>query len=156
MKRHAFPQAHATIPNLAPMVDVVIVILIFFMLGTSFALMEGSLQTQLPSQVANASAENVSVIPLIRIALRQEQDQPCRISVMNQDLAANNFSALLEFLNSKMNAGADADSRVVISSGPDVRYQNVISAMDACLRAGFTRIQFSVGAASVDAPDREG
>ena len=155
MRRYSFPQSHAQIPNLAPMVDVVMVILIFFMLGTSFAVMEGALQTQLPSQVANAAAEGVSIIPLIRISLTRAADQTCQVTVMSQQLSANGFAELQEFLSSKMNAGADPESRVVISSAPDIRYQDVISTMDACLRSGFSRIQFSVGGKSLDAPARE-
>ena len=51
MARRGFPLAHADIPNLAPMVDVVMVILIFFMLGTTFAISEGVLPTRLPSRI---------------------------------------------------------------------------------------------------------
>ena len=156
MKRRGFPQAHASIPNLAPMVDVVMVILIFFMLGTSFAVMEGALQTQLPSQVAGASAEKVSIIPLIRISLGRAADSSCQIQVMNQAMPANGFGDLEQFLAGKMNAGADAQSRVLISARPDVRYQDVISTMDASRRAGFSRIQFSLGANSTVAPETEG
>lgn len=58
-----------SIPNLAPMVDVVMVILIFFMLGTSFALSEGVLPSQLPAQVGPGGAASVSIVPQVRIAL---------------------------------------------------------------------------------------
>ena len=125
------------------MVDVVMVILIFFMLGTSFAISEGFLPTQLPSQVGPGGAARVSIIPAIQIALTAD-GTAVRIQVMNQTIANGSFSALETLLRERAAAGADANSRIVIQAEPSVRYADVVSAMDACVRAGFPKIQFSV------------
>jgi len=153
--RRGFPPAHADIPNLAPMVDVVMVILIFFMLGTSFAIPEGILPTRLPSQVGPGGGATVTVIPAVRIALLEQQDGPkaisldqkgaCRIVVMGHELAENSFDALSGYLEAKRLAGADPTGRILIGAEPGVQYQHVISAMDASVRAGFSNILFSVG-----------
>lgn len=146
MRRRGFPIAHADIPNLAPMVDVVMVILIFFMLGTSFAAFEGILPMQLPSQIGPGGGANVTIIPAVRIALlEQEGGLGCRIVVMEHELGENSFQALAGFLEAKRRAGADPSGRVLIGAAPAVEYQHVISAMDACVRAGFGNILFSVG-----------
>ncbi|MBN2559430.1 MAG: biopolymer transporter ExbD [Phycisphaerae bacterium] len=146
MRQRGFPAAHADIPNLAPMVDVIMVILIFFMLGTSFAISEGVLPTQLPSQIGPGGGATVTIMPVVRIGLlEQEGGLGCRIVVMERELSENSFEALSAFLAAKLAAGADPTGRVLIGAEPGVQYQHVISAMDACVRAGFSNIQFSVG-----------
>ncbi len=151
-RRHGIPTAHADIPNLAPMVDVVMVILIFFMLGTRFAISEGVLPTQLPSQIGPGGGAKVTIVPAVRISLREpRRGDGCEIFVMDRALSENSFGALTGFLVDKLRAGADPQGQVLIGADPEIRYQYVISAMDSCVRAGFVNLQFSVGpAASID------
>ena len=66
--------ARVEVPNLAPMVDVVMVILIFFMLGTSFAMSEGVIPMQLPSDIGPGGAANVTVVPVVRIAPMEDAE----------------------------------------------------------------------------------
>lgn len=140
------PMPEIAIPNLAPMVDVVMVILIFFMLGTSFAVSEGVLRTQLPSQLGTEGGAGVPVIPLARIELRkQEGREHCEILVMGQPLRESSSEALFELLDEKRRAGADAAGRILVMSDPDVRYSDVIAAMDACHRAGLSNVQLIIG-----------
>lgn len=143
--RRGFSATQGYVPNLASMVDVVMVILIFFMLGTSVNVSEGVLPTELPSQVGPGGGAQVTVVPTVQIALMEQAEPPgCRIVVMEQDLSENSFAALASFLKERHDAGADPNGRILIASEPDVAYQNVISAMDACVRAGFSNIQFAV------------
>jgi biopolymer transport protein ExbD len=149
MIRRGLPSAHAAVPNLAPMVDVVMVILIFFMLGTTFALSEGMLPTQLPSEVGPGGGAAVTIVPSVRVSLSAPPSgKGCRISVMGRELANQSFDTLSAFLKEKRVAGADAQAPILISADGAIEYQEVISAMDACVRAGFSNIQFSVGSAA--------
>jgi len=151
MARRGIPQTHADIPNLAPMVDVVMVILIFFMLGTTFAISEGVLPTQLPSQIGPGGGATVTIVPAVRIALLEQPGGGCQIVVMEHELRDNSFEALHEFMRGRIEARADPSGRVLIGAEPGVEYQHVISAMDACVRAGFNNIQFSVSSAALTA-----
>lgn len=135
------------IPNLAPMVDVVMVILIFFMLGTGFATPEGVLPTRLPTQIGPGGGAQVSIVPIVRIELR-DSPKGLRILVMGQALAENSFDALTSLLTERKDAGADAAGRVLLWSEPAVRFENVISAMDACTRAGFPNLELVIGGGS--------
>ena len=153
MKRRGFPVAHADIPNLAPMVDVVMVILIFFMLGTTFAISEGVLPTQLPSQIGPGGGATVMIVPVLQIALQEQPDGGYMIVVPGVQLRANSFEALIEVLRAKLAAGADPTGRILIGAEPGVQYQHVVSAMDACVRAGFSNIQFSVSGAALAATE---
>ena len=145
MLRRGFEPAHSYAPNLAPMVDVVMVILVFFMLGTSLAVSEGILPTELPSQVGPGGGAEVTIAPSIRVMLQALPGQPgCLILVMGKPLANNSFDSLESLFRNKRKTGADTTGRVLIGAEPAVQYQYVISAMDACVRAGFSNIQFSV------------
>ncbi len=144
MKR-GFPPAHAYAPNLAPMVDVVMVILIFFMLGTTIAVSEGVLPTELPSRVGPGGGAEVAIVPTVSIAIQESPDgRGCRINVMGLALPEGDFRALEHLLREKLRQGADPQGRVLIDAEPAVAYQHVISAMDSCVGAGFANIQFAV------------
>lgn len=147
------PPAHASFPNLAPMIDVVMVILIFFMLGTSFATSEGALRSQLPAQVGPGGGARIQFVPAVRVDLQPEEGGTgCRVIVMGQQLSDRSFAALTSFLAARVSQGADPTGRVLISADPRLRYQHVISAMDACLRAGFVNVQFAVNRAPASLP----
>ncbi len=139
-------------PNLAPMVDVVMVILTFFMLGMSVSVVEGVLPTELPSQVGPGGSSTVAIVPLVRIVLLESEEPPgCQIVVYGRELPENSFAALEGFLRERRTSGANETARILIDAGPGVAYQNVISAMDSCIRAGFGNIQFSVHSRLIDA-----
>ncbi|MCK6455186.1 MAG: biopolymer transporter ExbD [Phycisphaerae bacterium] len=133
------------VPNLAPLVDVVMVILIFFMLGTSFATSEAALPTRLPADVGPGGEARVTIVPIVQIALLAGTDaNACRIIAVDQELPTGDFESLRRWLSAKLAAGADANGRVALLADPTVRYRHVISALDACIRAGFRNVQFSV------------
>lgn len=143
--RRGFAATHLYAPNLASMVDVVMVILVFFMLGTSVNVSEGVLPSELPSQIGPGGAAQVAIVPTVQIALFEHSAPPgCRIVVMERELPENSFAALGAFLSERLDAGADPNGRILIGAEPGVAYQNVVSAMDACVRAGFGNIQFAV------------
>ena len=142
-------QPRSSTPNLAPLVDVVMVILIFFMMGTSFAISEGVLPTRLPTDAGSAPG-SPSFIPGVRILLSPGPTADrCLIEVAGQGMISDSFDALSDFLNRKLGQGADPQGRIVIAASPSVRYQFVISTLDACVRAGFRNVQFAVGATEV-------
>jgi biopolymer transport protein ExbD len=156
IRNRGLPPVTETVPNLAPLVDVVMVILIFFMLGATFAVSEGALPTDLPSDVGPGGEAAVSIIPEVRIDLLPgDGPEQCRVFVMGRPLEPTSglapaarettFDALRDYLRIKIQEGADPQGRVVISADASVRYGFVISAMDACLQAGFRNVQFAVG-----------
>jgi len=136
--------AREATPNLAPMVDVVMVILIFFMLGTSFAVSEGVLPSQLPADVGPGGGATVSIVPTIRIELIEAADGGAKVIVQGQSLGGDAGASLSAFMRHKREAGADPRGRIVIAPSAAVRYRHVISAFDACVRAGFENVQFAI------------
>jgi len=146
MRRGLPAPAGERIPNLAPMVDVIMVILVFFLLGASFELTrEGVLHTELDPRSGPGTGTPIEIIPVVKIALAQTADQDgCDIYVMGAPLPGNTFEDLRRLLDQRRAAGADPANPVVIGAEPGVRWQHVVSAMDAAVRAGFTNVQFAV------------
>ena len=152
MVRREFPPVHANIPNLAPMIDVVMVILIFFMLGTTFAISEGMMKARLPATITSAS--KVAMIPVVRIHVQKGTTcNTCKVLVMGQRFDDTpSGDALARLLDQKRRDGADPASPVQITADADVRYQFVVTAMDACNRSGFTNVQLNVSSATATIP----
>jgi biopolymer transport protein ExbD len=146
MRRGLPAPAGERIPNLAPMVDVIMVILVFFLLGASLELAkEGVLQTELDPRSGPGGGVAIEIIPSVKIALEEaDGGQACNIYVMGEPLSGNTFEDLRLFLDRRRAAGADTANPVVIAAQPAVRWRFVVQAMDAALRAGFTNVQFAV------------
>ena len=140
------PPSHTFVPNLAPMVDVIMVLLVFFLLGASLDLIkQGVLQTELDPRSGPGAGAAVQINPLIQIALGNVRaGETVNIYVMEEPLADNSFDGLRDFLVSRLRAGADPDNMVVIGAETTVRWRHVIKAMDAVLQAGFKNVQFAV------------
>ena len=138
--------ARECVPNLAPLVDVIMVLLIFFLLGASLDLIkQGILQTELDPGSGPGAGEAVQLNPLIRIALENVGGgESVNIYVMEEPLEENSFDGLLAFLKARRRAGADPDNMVVIGAETTVRWRHVVKAMDAAVQAGFKNVQFAV------------
>ena len=140
------------VPNLAPMVDVIMVILVFFMLGASLTLArEGVLATELDPRSGPGEGAAIEIIPSVKIALEEvNEGRSCNIYVASQPLPGNTFDALATFLRDKRQKGADPLNPVVIASHPGVHWNLVVKAMDTCVQAGFRNVQFAVSLGGTD------
>lgn len=136
----------AVVPNLAPMVDVIMVLLVFFLLGTSIEVVrQGVLQTELDPSSGPGAGQAIRVVPRVTIGLRDvEGGRGVQISVMGRELGENDFPGLFDYLRDRAAEGADRKNPLVIGAESTVRWQYVISAMDAATLAGFQNIQFAV------------
>jgi biopolymer transport protein ExbD len=146
MRRGLPAPAGERIPNLAPMVDVIMVILVFFLLGASLELAtEGVLQTELDPRSGPGEGTPVEIIPSVKIALEEVSGgEACNIYVMGEPLPGNSFEHLAAFLNERRAAGADTANPVVVAAQPGVRWRFVVRTMDVAVCAGFTNVQFAV------------
>lgn len=144
--RRAGPPPSDVVPNLAPMVDVIMVLLIFFLLGTSLEIArQGVLETQLDPSSGPGAGAAVQIMPRVRIGLADANDGAgASIFLNDEPLAASDFDGLGRLLAQRRAAGADPSNPVVIGAEQNVRWQFVISAMDACVQAGFRNVQFAV------------
>jgi biopolymer transport protein ExbD len=116
--------------NLTPMIDVVFLLLLFFMVSTSF-IRESSLKVDLPEATGQAMAEQETPIDIV---INAEGD----FSINDISLFDNSREALAKAL--KDIAGDNKDPHVIISADAETDYQNIVTAMDTAQQLGYTRL----------------
>ena len=119
--------------NLIPMIDVLLVILIFMMVTTSYA-KYSELQINLPQAGGESSATKAN---LINVAV----DASEHYAVNNQGLTYTGVDTLVAAL--KNAAGNQTDPTIVINADAKATHQSVINVMEAARRAGYGRITFT-------------
>jgi biopolymer transport protein ExbD len=119
--------------NLIPMIDVLLVILIFMMVTTSYA-KYSELQINLPE--AGGEASNTLAKP-INVTV----DASEHYAINNHGLSYTGVDALASDL--KHAAGDQADPTIVINADAKAPHQSVINVMEAARRAGYGRITFT-------------
>lgn len=119
--------------NLIPFIDVLLVILIFLMLSTTYSKFT-ELQLKLP--VANVEALR-EVASEVLVSVSSEG----RYSVNKQVVSSSSVTDLTEALQAGAKAGPQ--SVVIIHADANARHQAVISVMEAARRAGLTQITFA-------------
>ncbi|MFT5033871.1 MAG: biopolymer transport protein ExbD [Bermanella sp.] len=119
--------------NLTPLIDVVFLLLIFFMVSTTFT-KESRLSLELPEASGDpALQENV---PLEIVVDAQGQYTVNEASVVNPDLKGLMAAITL------VSAG-DTSLPVVITADAKATHQAVITAMDAAGQLGFTALSLT-------------
>lgn len=119
--------------NLIPMIDVLLVILIFLMVTTSYAKFS-ELQINLPQAGGEAT---VAQAKPINIAV----DASANYAVNDQTLRFSGVEALAAAL--KNAAGGQTDPTIVISADAKATHQSVVNVMEAARLAGYGRITFT-------------
>ena len=114
--------------NLAPMIDVVFLLLIFFMVATNFSQEQEQLDVNLPDSNAGEAAESAQEITIVlhadgRIFVNDEAMPEDRLPLRMRELA-----------------GEDSALPVTICGDREVALQRVDAVMDAFVRAGLRAV----------------
>ena len=119
--------------NITPLIDVVFLLLIFFMVTTSFN-RENWMQVNLPQ--ANAQTPEA---PAARIDVVVDRDGNY---LVNGDALVNNrITTLIAALERE--GGGDDSLLVVLTADENARHQAVVTAMEGIGRAGFASLQIA-------------
>jgi biopolymer transport protein ExbD len=119
--------------NLIPLIDVLLVIIIFLMLTTTYAKFSG-LEINLPTADASPQNETPNEISVALTATGQ-------VLVNKVPLAAVSVQAISEALRRAV--GDAAQPVIVINADAKANYQNVVDIMQAAQLAGYPRISFA-------------
>ena len=119
--------------NLIPFIDVLLVVLIFLMLTTTYSKFT-ELQVRLPTADAEAPRQQPQEI-IVGVA------SDGRYSIAGQLLQAPSVDALAEVLRDA--AKGRSDAVVVISADAAATHQSVINVMDAARRSQLPQITFA-------------
>lgn len=112
--------------EIIPLIDTILILLIFYMSFSSFREKENPLEVPLPARGDGP--------PPLEIA----------IHVRGTDLLVNGIAYDPTTLRAMLTTVRETDARtaVVISADPDTRYQAVIRAVDACAQAKLRKVAF--------------
>jgi biopolymer transport protein ExbD len=119
--------------NLIPLIDVLLVIIIFLMLTTTYAKFSG-IEINLPTADASKRVEAPNEINVALTAAGQVQ-------VNSSPLATVSVQAISDAL--RRAAGDGKDPVIVIHAEPKANYQHVVDVMQAAQTAGYPRISFA-------------
>ena len=123
-------QLEAVDVNLTPLIDVVFLLLIFFMVSTTFT-KETHLSIDLPEAIGEASADVPRQIEILI-------DQAGQYRINSRELAADNVRALMAAIRQI----SEGDTRIpmVITADAQTPHQAVVRAMDAAGQMGFVHL----------------
>jgi len=129
-----FRQVRRELPalNLTPLIDIVFLLLIFFMVTTSFS-RETRLLVSLPE--ASGSAENAAETIEVLV------DREGGYAINGRRLVNAEVGSLVRGL--ELESGGDVSLLVVLVADAEVQHQSVVSAMEAIGRAGFTSLSIA-------------
>lgn len=119
--------------NLTSLIDVVLLLLIFFMVSTSFIHQPG-LKVDLPEATAQPLRQEGN-------PLRVSIDEKGRVAVNGHRLADSQPTTLMAAM--KKAAGDNKQPQVIISADAKTDYQAVVAAMDAAQQLGFARLSLA-------------
>ena len=146
-RRYTQPSVLMTLSRFAPMIDMSFLLLVFFMTTTRFAAPEGMLSSQMPAYGAGGTGPVVELplTPLVmRVAAAGVDATGLSISVDRFETAPHVLTGLPEFLATILSEpGFDADTPMIIVADDAVRWDHVVSAWNAALRAGWKNIAFA-------------
>ncbi len=116
--------------NLTPMIDVVFLLLLFFMVSTSF-IRESSLKVDLPEATGEAMVEQTQPIDIVIQADGQ-------FLVNGEALTVVSHDSLRTVLRHA--AGDNQDPHIIISADADAHYQHIVTAMDTAQQMGYSKL----------------
>jgi biopolymer transport protein ExbD len=119
--------------NLIPFIDVLLVVLIFLMLSTTYSKFT-ELQVNLPSADADKARDRSREV-IVAVA------SDGRYAVNGREVDGRSVELLTIELGKA--AGGPGDTPIIVSADATAAYQSVVNVMDAARRAGLPRLTFA-------------
>ena len=119
--------------NLVPLIDVLLVIIIFLIVSATFA-RTSELQINLPTAEASSPADKPLIITV-------EVDAGGRYMVNGNEVAGGDVGQIASALTKA--AGDGKEPTIVISADAKATHQSVVNVMEASRQANYTHITFA-------------
>jgi len=119
--------------NLTPLIDVVFLLLIFFMVSTSFS-RENQLQINLPTSSTEAAP---APAPGLSLSIHQDGSYALNGRVLSNARPQTLLKAL------RQEAGGDLEQPLLIIADSEARHQAVVSALDAAAQLGLGQVRLA-------------
>jgi biopolymer transport protein ExbD len=119
--------------NFIPLIDVLLVVIIFLMVTTTFAKLS-EVKINLP--VAETNKVNEETVP-IRVAITEDG----RYFINDEPLVSTEIESIANVLREL--AQDNQDTQVIISADANARHQSIINLMEAARKAMLSKIAFA-------------
>lgn len=134
-------------PNMTPMIDVVLVILIFFMAGSAFLGQEWFIASEMLKRGSPAAKKDPLQLPPTRLALQLQRSASGQAVVTGMGDTPLDLATFSERIKA-FTEGTDTAQIIVIieprrSAAGGVTYEEVVRVHEACLAAGINRVGVS-------------
>ncbi len=118
--------------EIIPMIDTILILLIFYMTFSTFKKREKRIDAKLPLVSAKVAPTQVSLDLILHVKNKNN-------IVVNE---ANHYDivSLRDAMRQLTTIGQD--TTIVIEADPETSYQDVISVLDACAQAHLTKVAF--------------
>ncbi len=135
-------------PNMTPLVDVVMVILIFLMLAGSFDGAEHYLVSNMPVTATGVGGASDEIKDEVILDIRVDSPTADRFIATAGQIQADSpekLTALLIKMKAQFNTDGTTDDKiqVKISPGKNVKYRFLVQCYEAALRAQLPRVGFA-------------
>jgi biopolymer transport protein ExbD len=137
-------------PNMTPLVDIVMVILIFMMLVSQFVGAEHFLTSNLP--ISQSGAGNAQLppgfLPDEPLDIRVDSPTPDQFIATAGQIRTGDakvLTAALKQMRLNLNKAGKSDDKIQVKIGPgkNVKYGFLVQVYEAALNAGFVKIAFA-------------
>ncbi len=125
-------------PNMTPMVDVVMVILVFFMASTAVVGPQWMLRSALPVKSSAAPAPNDKEQVRLDVAVTLGPGGASVVKGAGLDGAS--LEALRDLLTQKAGAAGAQNVALLVTPAPDVPYSEIVKMHEMCHALGITKI----------------
>jgi biopolymer transport protein ExbD len=145
LKRRRRRRRLGTTVNIAPMIDVSFLLLIFFLVTTTFERAEGILSSNMPKEQGDQASIALPISPIVvRIQKTGTKHDDFSIRIDRFNEVPQSFDALPEFLRGLFTTpGFDEETPIVIVASDNVPWDHVVACWNAVVRAGSTKIAFA-------------
>jgi len=133
---------------MAPMIDIVFLLLMYFLLVGEFLPPEGLFEIDLPRPLEHKQPAGAITLPQppVRIVVRSLGDGPTDYSIamtgpLPRDVAS--YDQLFLTLDASKGRLLASDQAFIIAPGADTRWEHTLGVFNAILRAGFERVRFA-------------
>ena len=127
--------------ELTPMIDVVFLLLIFFIVTIKFKVLEGKLETELPKDVGVNSSPLQDLIEKMEISIEKAPGSEHGIAVLVNGRRMPNLATFRGQVQQWVDTNPEA--RATLYPGKGINYEQVVKVVDQCLAGRLTDITFA-------------
>lgn len=135
--------------NFTSMIDVVFLLMIYFIITVNFAVGEGVLTAKLPQGTGEADAVDPPTRPL-KLVIIDSGPTGCHIAIEGLPEAPKSFTELATLLDriqydpkNGRRGAYKPDNPVIIQPTTNVRWQHVVNTFNAAVKARYSNISFA-------------